>query len=222
MILRNSYLVRGLRAGLVVLLAGFGTAALGQPASIVLDADSSEFDRRNGRVVFTEVRVEQGNMVVTADRAESADIDFANSNWELSGNVRIRTGMGGIESSSARLTFRNHRLVTATALGGPARFERTVTDGAARKVTGSARKIEYNAAAGEVALTDQAVMRDGAREVSGGRLLYRMLEDRLIASTGQTGDERVRVVIEPPLEPGPTGEEETEPASPEDDGTEPR
>ena len=79
-------------------------------------------------------------------------------------------------------------------------------------MTGSARKIEYNAAAGEVALTDQAVMRDGAREVSGGRLLYRMLEDRLIASTGQTGDERVRVVIEPPEEPGPT----------EDDGTEPR
>lgn len=211
MILKNSYRVRGFRAGLFALLAGLGTAALAQPAPIVLDADSSEFDRGNGRVVFTRVRVEQGNTVVTADRAESADIDFADSSWELSGNVRISTGMGGIESSSARLTFRNHRLMNATALGAPARFNRTVTDGKAREVTGSAQRIEYNAAAGEVVLTDQAVMRDGGREVSGGRLLYRMLEDRLIASTGQTGEERVRVVIEPPAEDTPAENEGTEP-----------
>jgi len=212
LIRKISYRAHGLRACLFVLLAGLGTAALAQPAPIVLDADSSEFDRRNGHVVFTNVRVEQGNIVVTADRAESADIDFADSNWDLSGDVKIRTGMGGIDSSTARLAFRNHRLVSATALGSPARFDRTVTNGETRTVTGTARRIEYNATAGEVALTEQALMRDGAREVSGGRLVYRMLEDRLIASTGQAGDERVRIVIEPP-------EDETPPA---DQGTEPR
>ena len=211
LIYKNSYRGRGFRACLFALLVGLGTTALAQPAPIVLDADSSEFDRRNGHVVFSKVRVEQGNIVVTADRAESADIDFADSNWELSGDVRIRTGTGGIESSAARVTFRNHRLVSATALGSPARFDRTVTNGEARQVTGTARRIEYNATTGEIALTEQAVLRDGAREVSGGRLVYRMLEDRLIASTGQAGDERVRIVIEPPEEETPPGEEGTEP-----------
>jgi len=38
-----------------------------------------------------------------------------------------------------------------------------------------------------------------------------MLEDRLIASTGQTGEERVRVVIEPPEDETPAENEGTEP-----------
>jgi lipopolysaccharide transport protein LptA len=182
------------------MLAAAAPLALAQSSPIVLDADSTELDRRSGHVIFTQVRIEQAGIVITAARAESANLDFGNTTWRFSGDVRIDTGMGAIRSASADLAFRNHRLVAATAMGSPARFRRDVVDGDARTVTGTAGRIRLDAAAEEIELTEQAVVRDGAREVSGGRLVYQMAEDRLIASADKAGDERVRIVISPPEE----------------------
>lgn len=200
-------------AAVALLLGCAGAAARAQPAPIVLDADTTEVDRRNGHVVFTEVRIQQEDVVVRADRAESRDLDFADSAWQFAGNVRISTGMGDIESSTAEISFRNHRLASAVARGGPAQFRREMTDGDRRTVTGSAERIEFDTRAGQIELTGQAVVRDGAREVSGGRLLYRLAEDRLIASSAESGDDRVRIVIVPPGE---------EPAPPDEDAGEER
>lgn len=214
LIQRISWKTTGVIAALATLLAGPAGPAVAQPGAIVLDADTTEFDRRSGHVFFTAVRIQQADIVITADRAESADLDFADSNWTFSGSVRIATGMGEIDSASAVLAFRDHRLVRATALGEPARFRREVMDGKARTVVGTAGHIEFDTSAREIALTEQAVVRDGAREVSGGRLVYRLDEDRLIASADESGDERVRIVIEPP---------ETQPAPEDDDAArEPR
>ena len=52
-------------------------------------------------------------------------------------------------------------------------------------------------------LAGNAAVRDGLREVRGGRLLYRVAEDRLIASSGEAGEERVHIVIAPPGEEAP-------------------
>jgi ABC-type multidrug transport system fused ATPase/permease subunit len=65
-------------------------------------------------------------------------------------------------------------------------------------VTATANRIVYDLARDELELAGQAVLRDGVREVSGGRLLYRISEDRLIASADDEGTDRVRIVITPP------------------------
>jgi lipopolysaccharide transport protein LptA len=175
-----------------------GAPAHGQQQEITLDAASSDFDRRNERLVFREVRVQQGQLVISADEAESRDLDFSRGSWLFRGNVRISGPMGNIESARATVSFADHRLRKATAEGSPARFSRVMPEPDGRLVTGTARRIDYDLARGELELAGQAALRDGVREVSGGRLVYRITEDRLIASADDDGDERVRIVISPP------------------------
>lgn len=165
---------------------------------ITLEAASSDFDRRNERLVFRQVRIQQGDTVVSANEAESRDLDFSRGTWLFQGNVRIRSPMGDIESARATISFASHRLSKATAEGTPASFSRTMPGPEARVVTATANRIVYDLARDELELAGQAVLRDGIREVSGGRLLYRISEDRLIASADSEGADPVRIVITPP------------------------
>lgn len=186
---------------LAAVLALFGAApAPAQQQEITLDAASSDLDRRNERLVFREVRVQQGDIVISADRAESRDLDFTRGTWSFLGNVSISGPMGRIESERAAVTFADHRLLKASAEGSPAHFSRTMPEPEGRLVTGTARRIDYDLGEGELELAGQAALRDGVREVSGGRLVYRIAEDRLIASADEEGggQDRVRIVISPP------------------------
>jgi lipopolysaccharide transport protein LptA len=202
---------------LVLLLAMpiFGTAQA-QPQEITLDAASSDFDRRNERLVFREVRIRQGEIMISADDAESRDLDFSRGSWLFRGNVRISGPMGDIESDRATIDFADHRLTRATAEGEPAQFSRTMPEPDNRLVTGTARRIYYDVIDGVLELAGQAALRDGIREVTGGRLVYRIAEDRLIASADDEGTERVRIVISPPGEADPEGEDD------DADGADPR
>jgi lipopolysaccharide transport protein LptA len=194
-----------------LLALGMAPVALGQLQEITLDAASSDFDRRNERLVFREVRISQGDMSVSANEAETRDLDFSRGTWVFRGNVRIESDAGTILSDRATVSFANHRLQSARAEGSPARFSRLMLEPERRLVTGNANRIDYDLARGELELSGQASLSDGLREVSGGRLLYRIREDRLLASADEEGTERVRIVITPPERPDggarPDGEE---------------
>lgn len=205
---------------LALALALLGAApAPAQQQEITLDAASSDLDRRNERLVFKEVRIQQGDLVISADQAESRDLDFTRGSWTFLGNVSITGPMGRIDSERATISFLDHRLLKATAEGSPANFSRTMPAPEARQVTGTARRIDYDLGQGELALVGQAALRDGIREVSGGRLVYKIAEDRLIASADEEGggQERVRIVISPPGDER-TDRDEADPGT-DDDGT---
>lgn len=167
---------------------------------ILLEAASSDFDRRGERLVFRDVRIQQGDIVITAANAETRDLEFASGTWEFSGDVRFDGPMGSIMADRASIGFNNHRLDFARAEGAPARFARTMPGPEARRVDGTANQISYDVGAGELTLRGQAMLRDGIREASGASLVYRIAEDRLIASADEEGGERVRIVITPPEE----------------------
>lgn len=192
----------------------FAAPVMAQQQEITLDAASSDFDRRNERLVFQQVQIQQGELTIAAEQAETRDLDFSRGSWLFTGNVRISTPMGRIESERATVSFADHRLTRATAEGGPARFQRTMPGPEERVVTGTANRIDFNVAKDELELAGRAELRDGVREVSGARLLYRIAEDRLIASADEAGEERVRIVITPPESNGIPPEE----PSPEEDG----
>lgn len=173
-------------------------AALAQQQEITLEAESSDFDRRNERLLFRQVRIRQGEFSIAANEAETRDLDFTRGSWLFRGNVRIESPMGTIQSTRATVSFADHVLRRATAEGEPARFSRMMPEPDARQVTGTANRIVYDLGNGELELAGQAALRDGTREVSGGRLVYRISEDRLIASSDEEGTERVRIVITPP------------------------
>ncbi|MEJ2523342.1 MAG: lipopolysaccharide transport periplasmic protein LptA [Gammaproteobacteria bacterium] len=202
----------GIAAAALLALAVVSWPAAAQQGAIVLDADSTELDRKNDLVVFKQVRVVQGDIEISAARAESKALEFADSTWRFIGNVRIVTSEGEIASDAAAVRFADSRLTGATAQGEPARFRRAAREAERETVSGTARQIEFDIPRQRVVLTGQATVQDGPREVSGGRLTYLMAEDRLIASSDESGDERVRVVIVP--EDEDAGEAGAEPEQP--------
>jgi len=194
---RAPLLAAALASALAVLLPA-APAWAQQQQEIQLDAAHTDFDRRNERLLFDSIRIQQGPLVVTADRAEARDLDFARGSWQFEGNVRISNPQTTLESERATIHFADHRLTRAVAEGGPARFTRTMPDAEESEVRGTANRIDYNLEQGELTLAGQAALRDDQREVSGARLVYRIEDDRLIASADEEGDERVRITITPP------------------------
>jgi lipopolysaccharide transport protein LptA len=195
---------------MLALVLAAGAPAFAQQQEILLEAASSDFDRRGEKLLFRDVRIQQGDIVITAAEAETRDLEFSSGEWEFRGNARIDGPMGSIEADRATIGFSNHQLQFAVAEGAPARFDRTMPGPEARRVNGTANRISYDLAQGELSLQGQARLTDGVREASGARLVYRIAEDRLIASADEEGTERVRIVITPPEERPEEGEEEVE------------
>jgi lipopolysaccharide transport protein LptA len=192
-----------------------GLPAFAQQQEILLEAASSDFDRRGERLLFRDVRIQQGDIVITAAEAETRDLEFSSGEWEFRGNARIDGPMGSIEADRATIGFSNHQLQFAVAEGAPARFARTMPGPEARRVDGTANRISYDLAKGELALQGQARLSDGVREASGARLVYRITEDRLIASADEEGTERVRIIITPPEGRNDGNQDDEKPREPE-------
>ncbi len=66
----------------------------------------------------------QGAFGIEAEQADSADLEFRDSTWVFSGNVRITAPDGSIRASRATLDFAGGRIAGAVIEGNPARFVR--------------------------------------------------------------------------------------------------
>ena len=189
--------VARLGAALLMALAGLPSLAqvnLDPTLPISLDADSSEFDRRGDLVVFTGLRISQGPLQISADRAEASQIDFENSQWAFTGNVRIELEQAELRASEATLTFLGFRLTRAVATGSPAEFEDSGT-ASGRVIRGRAGQLEYDLTNGIIRFSEGAWLAEGGNEITGATLLYNLPDERILAE-GE-GD-RVRITIVPP------------------------
>jgi lipopolysaccharide export system protein LptA len=190
---------------------------------IALDADSSEFDRQTGALLFRNVSIRQGTLAIAADTARVDDLDFADSSWDFNGQVRIDGEASHIRSETAVLKFRDHRLIQAAAQGRPATFEREKTD-EFRALSGSAETIDYDLAGGILTLKGNATLVDGNNEINGAVLRYELASQKLIASSEGGGDTRVRITVTPETlgigEPDPERKEQqkNDSARPSPDG----
>jgi lipopolysaccharide export system protein LptA len=189
---------------------------------ISLDADSSEYDREAGSLKFSNVRIVQGSLSIVADLATADDLDFADSSWQFTGNVVVKGLSSRIDADSATLTFSDHRLVQAMARGAPATFERQATEDT-RALNGHAGTIDYDLAAQTLTLSGEARLVDGQNEINGETLLYRLGEERLVATSDDTGDQRVRITVTPQtirdaLEEEGREDEDSPPATEQDGG----
>ena len=181
-----------------LLLASWAAAAqqATEPLPISLDADSSSFDRRSNTVSFEGLRITQGALGIEADKARATGLDFGNSQWRFSGNVRITIESAKILSNSAELKFLDHQLLSAALRGEPAQFE-DVAQETGEPILGYANLFEYDTAQGTIRMTDQAFLSEGPNEISGCDLLYDLGRETITASSSECG-EPVRMTIQPP------------------------
>jgi len=183
----------------LALFAGPGDAQVPDLAAqtalpINLDAASSEFDRRNNRLVFQRLHITQGALSITADVAEATRLDFENSHWVFKGNVVIDNQGARAFCDDAELAFLGHQLRTAMLRGSPARFEQQRPGG--QRTEGRAGAIDYDVTAGIIRLSQNAWISDGANEVSGDRIAYDLRREYVTADSAGNG--QVRMKINPP------------------------
>lgn len=162
---------------------------------ITLDADSSDIDRQNDRLIFRGVSISQGDLGIEADEALASTLDFANSEWQFTGRVKMRMGPSSIQAHSARMQFANYQLMHAVIRGEPARFQQVETDGTLTE--GRAGLLEYDFRQGILRLSDSAWLSEAGKEISGSVLTYSITEERVVASSSQETGERVRILITP-------------------------
>jgi lipopolysaccharide transport protein LptA len=149
-----------------------------------------EVDFRTGKTIMHNVSVSQGDVSITADRAEATGLDFKDSRWVFTGDVRIKAEQrGSMRSDRAEVEFHNNRIARATIKGDPAEFEqrRTASNQMAR---GRAGRIMYEVGAGTVRFADNAWLTNGDNEISGPVLVYDIRQEKVQG-------ERVRITIVP-------------------------
>jgi len=192
----------------VALAAGFGAApdARAAPAKrvqqpIVLDADSFDGGLTSNKITFHKVRINQGDMSISADLGQGVQkksgIDFDNSVWNFRGNVKISMDHGQLNSDDAQITFVKQLLATAEANGKPASFEQKI-EKTGKVAEGRADSIDYDAGKHLVRLTNDAWLSDGQTEIRGQSLKYDMLAQSIVADQAEQNSQRVHIVITPP------------------------
>jgi lipopolysaccharide transport protein LptA len=188
------------QAALCVPSVSAATSAAPQ-APISLDAQSSEVDYAKNELVFRKVKITRGPMSVYADLAiakgQSTNLNFEDSQWQFTGNVKIITEQGQLTSDEADVTFIKSLLSKAVITGKPAAFEqRNAKTG--KPVLGHADLITYDVAKGTVALSKNAWLSNGADDVHGELLKYNFAERKVYANPSDQSSQRVHITITPP------------------------
>jgi lipopolysaccharide export system protein LptA len=203
-----------------LLAAGLLGVAEAAPApctnqEIVLEAKPLEMDYRNNNAVLRDVVITQCGVRIQAGEARiTGGLNFENSRWTISGDVRITTEGGSLSSDKAIVAFQNKLISTATITGSPARFEQQREDGTTAR--GHANTIDYETTSGTVSFKTNAKLTYGRNEITGQQLVYNIrTQSGGPAKPGTaTGDGRVRIVIQPdkpPQIPAPDKDEEKKP-----------
>jgi lipopolysaccharide export system protein LptA len=165
---------------------------------IDLDADSSEFDRKRGRLVFHGLQIRQGPLRIDADEATATRLDFENTHWEFSGNVRIENTGSTAWADRADILFQEHRIRSAEMTGTPVRFQQISLakddTGGITTTKGRANAMAYDVDNGVVSMTDDAWLSDGSNEVSGDRIAYDLNREIIIADADGSGQVRMKII----------------------------
>ncbi len=163
---------------------------------ISLDADSTDYDGKNSMMMFSGLRLSQGQIGVQADEGRASKLDFQDSVWHFEGNVVIDVENGHIECDSADLQFVGHTLKIASIQGSPATFELQRL-GSDDTTYAEAGKLEYDLAAGIVEFSGDAVITEGGNQISSNFLVYNIKEQRINAQSSADGDDKVKIRYTP-------------------------
>jgi lipopolysaccharide export system protein LptA len=193
--------IRNALAGLAALALAWplqaGAAAPAQEP-IQLDAQSSELDYGTNQLLFKKVKITQGAMSITADQAHATGLDFENSHWEFTGDVKINMEQGRLTSDEADATFNKKLLAKVLITGKPAAFEQNNAPAGKSPVHGHADSIDYNIAKGIVHLAGNAWLSDGQTEIRHESLTYSVPDRKMVADASEQSSQRVHITITPP------------------------
>jgi lipopolysaccharide transport protein LptA len=194
-------------AGVLLALGLLGRAECAQAPcanpEIVVENKSLEMDYRKNNAVLRDVVITQCGMRIQADEARvNGGLNFENSHWTISGDVRITAEGGSLSSDKAIVAFRDKLISAATITGSPAEFEQQREDGTTAR--GHANTIDYQTTSGTVSFNTNAWLSYGRNEITGQQLVYNIRTQSVqgkSTSTTNSGNGRMRIVIQPDKPP---------------------
>jgi lipopolysaccharide transport protein LptA len=167
--------------------------AIQKTLPIALDADSSEFDRKNNKLYFQGLRITQGTLHIEADDAEADKLDFDDSRWTFKGNVVIENLGTKAFSDYAEIHFKGHQIDNALMRGKPAKFKQVrIRD--QQLTQGHAEVMEYDLLSGLIRMSQNAWLSDGTNEVSGNKITYDLVKEYIIADADENGQIRMKII----------------------------
>lgn len=166
---------------------------------IVVEAKPLEMDTRNNNAVLRDVVITQcGTRIQAAEARITGGLDFENSRWTISGDVRITAEGGSLSSDKAIVSFNNKLISAATITGAPAQFEQKRDDGSTAR--GHANTIYYETNSGTVSFKTDAWISYGRNEITAQQLVYNIRTQSMEGqpkADASTGTGRIRLVIQP-------------------------
>ena len=200
---------------LLAVVAAASAAAVRNELPINVEAASTDFDYKNNSLVFKRVRITQGDMQVDAAEARATGLNFDNSEWQLTGDVRILVPDGSLSSSEATVTFRDNQILRAVIVGKPASFQQKLRQ-SQQLARGRASTITYDVKASTVQLNGDAWLTDGQNQIEGATLIYDIGQQRVAANPNATTPGGVKITINPKTttKPVTTNTPETPPKDP--------
>lgn len=175
---------------------------------IVVENKSLDMDYRNNNAVLRDVVITQCDVRIQADEARvSGGLNFENSKWTISGDVRINAQGGSLRSDKAIVSFADNLISRATITGAPAEFEQQRDDGTTAR--GKANTIDYETNSGSVSFTTGAWLSYGRNEITGQQLIYNIRTQSVQGqSVTMKEGSRMRIVIQPDKAPTITAPDE--------------
>lgn len=127
--------------------------------------------------------------------ADGAVFDEQKGQSIYTGHVVITQAGMQIRADRVTVSTEDDELSRIVATGEPVRF-RERREGE-EEILGEARKLDYDAGSEVLLLIDQAWLSQGGNRFSGQRIEYDRQRERIQASQGEDGSQRVRVTIQP-------------------------
>jgi lipopolysaccharide transport protein LptA len=187
----------------LALVAAVSAAEERSQLPIKVEALSSDFDYQDSVLVFNGITISQGDVRITAERARASGLNFEDSSWEFSGDVRIIMTDSSLASDSARVRFAGGQIQSATVTGEPAAFEQKREEQLAQ---GRANRIDYDLGRGMVELAGDAWLTDGRNEIRSSTLVYSTANQRVVSREPVTFTIQPREApAAPPEAPPPAG-----------------
>ena len=177
-------------------LAGAQVNDLNMRLPMDIDADNTTIDGKNSMIIFSGLRLTQGQVSIEADEGRATRMELEDSSWHFTGNVIIDIGAGRIQCDAAELFFDEFRLKQATVTGSPAIYDlkRPGTEEITHAESG---RLFYDVDQGVIEFSGQATITEGGNQISSNMLVYNIAEQRINADSSGEEDGRVRITYTP-------------------------
>lgn len=128
--------------------------------------------------------------------ADQVDIDDKQGVSVYTGNVKMTRAELQIEADKMTVYRTRQDLQKIIATGAPVHLFQAAT-ATQKEIRGEGLRLEYDAASGDMVLTENAKLHQEGDDFSGSFIRYNVKTELVKAGKSQNSDQRVRVVIQP-------------------------